>query len=157
MALLPSVATRVTVELTRYRSAVSEFLAQTLGKSINYLLDKTDDLETQFNTFNPVNAVFVGSYTVSSQPGYPGSYGAYVVVGGNDDPNPVVRHWEARLIVINAVTGAFISSTVIESGPPSTVGTARPGPYCVELSIGGGASSTQTFRVYRLIDSVFLS
>jgi hypothetical protein len=50
MALLPSVATRVTVELTRYRSAVSEFLAQTLGKSINYLLDRIDAIENALDS-----------------------------------------------------------------------------------------------------------
>lgn len=45
MSLLPSIATRITVEATRYRSAVSEFLVQTLGQSINFLLDDNDAIQ----------------------------------------------------------------------------------------------------------------
>lgn len=74
MALLPSVSTKITVELTRYRSAVSEFLAQTLGKSINYLIDKTDSIESVLDgaTVSEVNSVSVNSvgnnisYTVTT-------------------------------------------------------------------------------------------
>ena len=70
MANLSSVATYITVEASRYRSAVSEFLIQTIGKSINYLLDKTDAIETAIEgeSFSSVTTVSfnltIAGYTV---------------------------------------------------------------------------------------------
>lgn len=45
MSDLPSVKQKVQTESTRYRSAVSEFLVQTLGKSVNWLIDRVDALD----------------------------------------------------------------------------------------------------------------
>ena len=39
MSDLPSVSAKIQVEATRFRSAVSEFLAQGVGSSINFLID----------------------------------------------------------------------------------------------------------------------
>lgn len=45
MSDLPSVKQKVQTESTRYRSAVSEFLVQTIGKSVNWLIDRVDALD----------------------------------------------------------------------------------------------------------------
>lgn len=42
MSDLPSVKQKVQTESTRYLSSVSEFLVQTVGKSINWLIDHAD-------------------------------------------------------------------------------------------------------------------
>jgi|GEM_PF-5296830 len=54
MSNLPSVKQKIQVEGTRFRSAVSESLEQTIGKSINYLIDSTDDLETRVTDLEAV-------------------------------------------------------------------------------------------------------
>jgi hypothetical protein len=87
MALLPSVATRVTVELTRYRSAVSEFLAQTLGKSINYLLDRTDTIENDIDSLiTELNSkyTFIGASTTPNNVTVPSGEIWVVFVKFND-------------------------------------------------------------------------
>lgn len=69
MSLLPSVAARITVEATRYRSAVSEFLVQSLGKSINYLLDENDQIQIDLSDLATAINSNYGFYSASKNSG----------------------------------------------------------------------------------------
>lgn len=71
MSDLPSVKQKVQTESTRYLSSVSEFLVQTIGKSVNWLIDHVDTLETDVSglflglAFNDHGAISAASPTWS--------------------------------------------------------------------------------------------
>lgn len=52
MSDIPSARAYIQTEACRFRSAVSESLAQDMGASINYLIDERDLLQAQINTIN---------------------------------------------------------------------------------------------------------
>lgn len=64
MSDLPSVKKKIQVESTRFRSAVSEFLIQTIGKSINFLIDKYDSifLSNNVRSIDIVNVSVTSTY-----------------------------------------------------------------------------------------------
>lgn len=45
MSFLPSVKQKLVTESLRFRSSVSEFALQTIGKSVNWLIDRVDALD----------------------------------------------------------------------------------------------------------------
>jgi len=141
MSLLPSVATRITVEATRYRSAVSEFLVQTLGKSINYLLDDNDAIQAALAatsisvvTFEQVLQGDTGIRTV------PANTTAFVIGVGTSYTLP------GRL-VINGIPGSY---EVMRGDPvlPEVLARIYPAGTTIRIDTGGGVSSMNYWIIY---------
>jgi len=156
MALLPSVSTYVSVELTRYRSAVSEFLAQTLGKSINYLLDKTASIET---AVEGANISFVQSVSVSGA-----TTATYAVPAGNVFIGTISGTRNSTVVGVDlnisagSYTGLFgvgatgserpiVSVPQVVSGGSSITGNIITGGSSPEVIISGFIFSTTTITI----------
>lgn len=129
MALLPSVATYITVEASRYRSAVSEFLIQTIGKSINYLLDKVDAIESELEgqSFSLVEAQVVSRFAGNA------ADIDYTVPAGKDFIGYLTA---TRDITISGAT-AFTGSVTATTSAPFTMGVYLTATESINVDSGG--------------------
>jgi hypothetical protein len=117
MANLSSVSTKITVEATRFRSAVSEFLAQTMGKSINFLIDETVSLGSDLTTLtSAVNGkwTFVGGASVASGNDTVTTGESWIIFIYNPSPgsSPGFVTIGTDLIVGNRTSGEVVASGV---------------------------------------------
>jgi len=125
MALLSSVKQKITVESTRYRSAVSEFIMQTMGKSVNWLIDRVDTLEAAIEA-QPISDVSSVSVTLTSPSTYTVPTGktlyavAFVTVANTS-------------ILVNAAP--FAGPFPVNTAYPLVLGAGST----VEINITGGA------------------
>lgn len=149
MALLSSVKTKITVEASRFRSAVSEFIVQTMGKSINYLIDKTDAIETQIE-----GASFASASVVAfSRPGGDASAINYTVPAGTS----FVGHVTATNRSVTLSGGQVFNGTMSPGGSAQeTTGiylaagesiTVTSGASTGEVELAGIEISTFTITV----------
>jgi len=131
MALLPSVATYITVEASRYRSAVSEFLVQTIGKSVNYLLDKVDDIESQIEgtSFSEVipTVIAFGAMPYTVPAGYSFTGTITVVISSTN---------EAYAIVADSGGGNF------DGGSTTTTGNNTAFSHAIQSAAGTTIDAT---------------
>lgn len=89
MALLPSIKTKISVEATQYRASVSEFLIQTIGRSLNYLIDRMDTIAgQQASHVIPAFLTANQSYAVPAGYLFTGFQNLLVNLGNDPDGNP---------------------------------------------------------------------
>lgn len=111
MSDLPSVKQKVQTESTRYRSAVSEFLVQTIGKSVNWLIDKADSLDAD------ISGLFLGQAVSSA---------GNVVAGGPFVLTcPAGQYFSGTLVMVETI-GTSPAISVSSSGYVSVFGPLDP-------------------------------
>lgn len=149
MSLLPSVKTYITVEGTRFRSAVSEFLIQTMGKTINYLIDKTDSIESvlEGSSFSFVQSVNAGgSYTVPADSTFVGiAWGR-----GNSATSNAIT---AITITNGSISGTFSSGNGSGATDVGFISVPQVVAAGVTLTVADAHSSTASVGISGFIFS----
>ncbi len=129
MSNLPSVEKKISVEATRFRSAVSEFFSQTLGKSINWLIDQVNAITTVLNAAVASEVIAVDttgtSYTATA--GY--TFVGVVTIPG--DSSGIVR-------MKAVVNGQGYQAEIADSGGPPNY------PPFITVAVTGNISVSST-------------
>jgi len=122
MSDLPSVEAKIQVEATRFRSAVSEFLAQGIGSSINFLIDENTAQAARLTALEGVlpNVVFgagsgagASSFTATITPG--ATTGPILIIAQNSGSGDGVISFPAGTLTLKrgAATLASWSNDIL--------------------------------------------
>jgi hypothetical protein len=148
MSNLPSVKQKVQTESTRYLSSTSEFLVQTVGKSINWLIDRIDAIDSALAGQNVSAVVPIGQQdTVGGTLTYtaPAGKSAYVTLNcylaGNGG------------FTVTIATPQIVSSTFASAAVPSGGTAISLGVYLAPgqgVSIGGAVANVSGIPVVQI-------
>lgn len=156
MANLTSVKKKITVESSRFLSAVSEFLIQTMGKSINYLIDKTDSIESAVEGQTLTNVVAVSqnglvsalgiTYTVPASTTFFGA--GFVEWEGETIPTSVtINSSDIGSITVTPTGENYINYPMVLTAGQSVTVSGNPNGGLSRAKIRGIAITSTTISI----------